>query len=73
MNFKIVCERRRDATVIEPLLDRTFGFDRHRKTVYRLRAGVAPIARLRFVALALDRIRIDRTHIAGSVDPVNPV
>ncbi|MEE8122652.1 MAG: hypothetical protein V3T93_00925 [Alphaproteobacteria bacterium] len=21
----------------------------------------------------LDRIRIDRTHIAGSIDPVNPV
>ncbi len=23
--------------------------------------------------LALDRIRIDRTHIVGSIDPVNPV
>ncbi len=34
---------------------------------------MAPIAKLRFVALALDRIRIDRTHIAGSLDPVNPV
>ncbi len=22
---------------------------------------------------SLDRIRIDRTHIAGSIDPVNPV
>jgi len=73
MNFEIVRERRQDAALIEPLLDRTFGFDRHRKTVYRLRAGVAPVDKLRFVALALDRIRIDRTHIAGSVDPVNPV
>jgi hypothetical protein len=24
-------------------------------------------------AAALDRIRIDRTHIAGSIDSVNPV
>ncbi len=54
MNFKIVRERRQDAVLIEPLLDRTFGFDRDRKTVYRLRAGVAPIAKLRFVALASD-------------------
>ncbi len=23
--------------------------------------------------VALNRIRIDRTHIAGSIDPVNPV
>ena len=54
MTFKIVPERRRDAALIEPLLDRTFGFDRRRKTVYRLRAGVAPVDKLRFVALASD-------------------
>ena len=54
MNFKIVRERRQDAAPIEPLLDRTFGFDRQRKTVYRLRADVAPVAKLRFVALASD-------------------
>ncbi|MCH6587928.1 MAG: N-acetyltransferase [Proteobacteria bacterium] len=54
MNFRIVRERRQDAALIEPLLDRTFGFDRHRKTVYRLRQGVAPVDRLRFVALAGD-------------------
>ncbi len=54
MNFNIVRERRQDAALIEPLLDRTFGFDRHRKTVYRLRAGVAPVDKLRFVALASD-------------------
>ncbi len=56
MTFKIVPERRRDAALIEPLLDRAFGFDRRRKTVYRLRAGVAPVDRLRFVALAGDGI-----------------
>ncbi len=30
MNFKLVRERRQDAAPIEPLLDRTFGFDRPR-------------------------------------------
>ncbi len=73
MSFEIVPERPRDAALIEPLLDRTFGFERRQTTVYRLREGVAPIAALGFVALALDRIGIDRTRIAGSVDPVNPV
>jgi predicted N-acetyltransferase YhbS len=73
MNFKILHERSGDDSLIEPLLDRCFGFDRHDKTVYRLREGVAPIEQLSFVALAPDRIRIDRTHSAGSVDPVNPV
>ena len=72
MYFKIVRERRQDAALIEPLLDRAFGFDRHRKTVYRLRAGVAPVAKLRFVALAGDGgllgslrfwpVRIDAAH-----------
>ena len=54
MNFKIVPERRQDAALIEPLLDRTFGFDRQRKTVYRLRQGAAPVDKLSFVALAPD-------------------
>ncbi len=54
MNFKIVRERRQDAALIESLLDRTFGFDRQRKTVYRLRQGAAPVDKLSFVALAPD-------------------
>ncbi len=54
MKFEIVRERRQDAALIEPLLDRCFGFDRHHKTVYRLRAAVAPIENLAFVALATD-------------------
>ncbi len=54
MKFKILRERPQDAALLEPLLDRTFGFDRHQKTVYRLREGVAPISGLRFVALAPD-------------------
>ncbi len=54
MNFKILRKRRQDAALIESLLDRTFGFDRQRKTVYRLRQGAAPVDKLSFVALAPD-------------------
>lgn len=35
---------------IEALLDRAFGTDRHRKTAYRVRAGLTPIASLSFAA-----------------------
>ena len=52
MNYKILRERPADDSLIEPLLDRCFGFDRHHKTVYRLREGVSPIAELSFVAVA---------------------
>ncbi len=54
MKFKILPERPDDDSLIEPLLDRCFGFDRHHKTVYRLREGRAPIEKLTFVALAPD-------------------
>ena len=54
MNFKILHERSGDDSLIEPLLDRCFGFDRHHKTVYRLRERVAPVEKLAFVALATD-------------------
>ncbi len=54
MKFKILYERPADDSLIEPLLDRCFGFDRHHKTVYRLRDGVAPMGELSFVALASD-------------------
>ncbi len=54
MNFKILHERACDDALIEPLLDRCFGFDRHHKTVYRLREGVPPTDKLSFVALAPD-------------------
>ena len=52
MNYNILHERPADDSLIEPLLDRCFGFDRHHKTVYRLREGVAPIAELSFAAVA---------------------
>ncbi|GAB4223905.1 MAG: N-acetyltransferase [Kiloniellaceae bacterium] len=54
MTFTIVPERPDDAPLITPLLDRTFGFDRTRKTVYRLREGVEPVAGLSFSAVAGD-------------------
>src|SRR3972149_5864799 len=44
----IVPEPRGIAAQLETLLDQGFGADRHQKTVYRLREGVAPIANLRF-------------------------
>jgi predicted N-acetyltransferase YhbS len=42
--------READPVAVEALLDRSFGPDRHKKTVYRLREGVAPMAELSFVA-----------------------
>lgn len=51
MSFEILPERAGDAALIEPLLDRTFGFDRNFKTVYRLRERQAPLDRLSFVAV----------------------
>ena len=54
MTFTIVPERPDDAALNAPLLDRTFGFDRIKRTVYRLRAGVAPLAELCFSAVADD-------------------
>lgn len=54
MAYEFLPERPEDAERIEPLLDRTFGFDRRAKTVYRLREGVAPCPDLCFVALAED-------------------
>ncbi len=40
-----------DPAAVEALLDRAFGRDRHGKTAYRLREGVAPIAELSFAAI----------------------
>lgn len=54
MKFRILPERVGDAEEIEPLLDRSFGSDRLRKTVYRLREGIAPVPELCFVAVEDD-------------------
>ncbi|RMD87429.1 MAG: N-acetyltransferase, partial [Alphaproteobacteria bacterium] len=42
-------EQPADEPEIERLLDLTFGTDRHQRTAYRFREGVAPIAELGFV------------------------
>lgn len=39
-----------DPAAVESLLDRSFGPDRQKKTVYRLREGVPPVTGLGFVA-----------------------
>ena len=54
MTFTIVPERPDDAALITPLLDRTFGFERIRRTVYRLREGSEPLAALSWSAVADD-------------------
>lgn len=41
-----------DPPAIEALLDAAFGADRHRRTAYRLRKGVRPVAGLSWAALA---------------------
>lgn len=51
LKFHILPERPEDAPDIEPLLDRSFGPERSRKTVYRLRQGVSPEPDMCFVAV----------------------
>ncbi len=51
MQIQILPERPQDQAHIEPLLDLTFGAERHERTTYRLREGVAPLAELCLVAL----------------------
>ncbi|MDX1709837.1 MAG: N-acetyltransferase [Rhodovibrionaceae bacterium] len=54
IEFHIVQERPEDAALLPGLLDRTFGRDRHVKTVYRLREGVEPVSALCFSAVGAD-------------------
>lgn len=54
MDYEIVPQRAGDTKKIETLLDRTFGPDRHEKTVYRLREGLEPAAGLCHVAIDAD-------------------
>ena len=51
MTYEILAERPHDDALIPALLDRTFGPDRHAKTVYRLREGLAPVPELCFSAV----------------------
>ena len=45
-----------DPAAVEALLDAAFGPDRHGRTAYRLRAGMAPIADLSFAAFERDEL-----------------
>ncbi len=54
MTFQILSERPDDAVLINPLLDRTFGFDRKQRTVYRLREGLLALPGLSFVSIDSD-------------------
>lgn len=50
LSFTIEPQAAGDAAAIEDLLDRAFGPDRHGRTAYRLRDGVAPVEALSLVA-----------------------
>ncbi|MEK9968514.1 MAG: N-acetyltransferase [Ferrovibrio sp.] len=54
--YPILPERPADAAQIDSLLDLTFGSDRTRKTVYRLREGVAHLKPLAYVVRDEDGI-----------------
>ena len=45
-----------DADVVERLLDRAFGADRHQRTAYAVRAGTAALPALSFAAVAGDTL-----------------
>ena len=80
MSYKILPERPQDAALNDALLDRTFGFDRKQRTVYRLREGLPPLPELRFSAVDDDggllaslrfwAISIDETHDAILLGPL---
>lgn len=66
-----------DPAAVEALLDRAFGRDRHGKTAYRLRQGVAPIAELSFAAVEdgalVGSIQCWPVEIAGDDGSVTPL
>ncbi|MEO5938245.1 MAG: N-acetyltransferase [Sphingomonas sp.] len=66
-----------DPAAVEALLDRAFGRDRHTKTAYRLREGVAPIPELSFAAVEkgalTGTIQCWPVEIAGDDGRVRPL
>lgn len=66
-----------DPDDVETLLDAAFGRDRHRRTAYRLRAGVAAIAGLSFGAFDRDRLvgtlQCWPVALAGADGPAEPL
>ncbi len=47
-----------DPAMVEAVLDRAFGPDRHARTAYRIRAGMAPLDALSFAALDADDLLV---------------
>jgi predicted N-acetyltransferase YhbS len=47
-----------DPAMVEAVLDRAFGPDRHARTAYRIRAGMAPLDALSFAALDEDDLLV---------------
>ncbi|MBV7264750.1 GNAT family N-acetyltransferase [Erythrobacter ani] len=47
-----------DPAMVDELLDRAFGKDRHARTAYRIRAGMAPLDALSFAALDEDEMLV---------------
>ena len=66
-----------DPAAVEALLDRAFGRDRHNKTAYRLREGVAAIPELSFAAIEdgvlVGTIQCWPIEIAGDDGLVSPL
>ena len=66
-----------DPAAVEALLDRAFGRDRHAKTAYRLRTGVAPIPELSFAAIEdgvlVGTIQCWPVEIAGDDGVIRPL
>ena len=62
--FVISAKRPGDEPALKTLLDQAFGPDRHRKTAYRYRAGVAPVPGLELMAR---EPRPDGATLVGSI------
>lgn len=63
--MNITLEQPHHAAAVEALLDVAFGPDRHRKTTYRLREGVAALPELSYVAL--DEGEDGREEVIGTI------
>ena len=72
--FEIVAERPQDAKPRDQLLDLAFGPERGKRTVYRLREGVAAVAGLSFAALEdgafSGSLRFWPVRLAGADNPI---
>ena len=59
-----------EPAMVETLLDRVFGDDRHARTAYRIRAGMAPLEAMSFAVLDEAELLVG-TSRSVYVDPVS--